>query len=729
MPLNRTLLPLLLLSVATPQGATSAPQQQVPSFASEVELITVDAVVVDEAGRPVSGLTKDDFVVKEDGKPQSVASFEAFAAPAEPDAAAATASAANAVATNETPVGPGRIFGIVVDDAGIAAPFTQPTRQALAAFLEKSLRNGDEVTLATTSGSAFWSARLPEGRPDLLAILERLRGLNESAQEMAYMSEYEGYWIANHDDSPAFGNQGALAGTGGAQTLPTRATSSADANNPGGQRGPKARVIQRWLNRNVCLASVCESMVRNRAVEVDSRRRSRMALTIQAVRRQIDALAPIRGRKSILLMSEGYVDDGGRELRDLVAASRAANAAIYFVNVKGLPGAADHETAASFGDLEDPRDRSAMGFEARNLSDAGTQSLAEESGGASIRNTNDLDAGVARVADESRVFYLLGFYPPDGKNDRGWRKLRVEVNRPGLTVRARRGYTLRSEQAENAKKEAKKKDKEKDKDYLVPAVAHALDTVHPLAGIPLRAMTYQMEPNQAGLTRVVVAAEVDASRLQLTPKGDGRVGHLQVTAVAVNRDSGRGFKHDDTAEMVVKGAGPSGWRSLVREFELPPGITQVRVVARDVQSGAVGSVTQRIEIAEPSGLRLSTPILSDQLTPVVNAGDKPRPALVAHRLFPAKGGLYCQFEVFGAAGSGGKVSAGLELRTGAGEVVRQAAATPIAVDASGRLIRVLGLGLDGLAEGSYELVLQVEDQIGGVRVERREPFLLGRVGT
>jgi VWFA-related protein len=719
MPLTRPVVSLLLLALAIPQVATSEPQQEVPSFPSEVELITVDAVVVDAAGRPVSGLTKDDFVVKEDGKPQSIASFEAFATPE--TAADATGAGAAADARG----GPGRIFGIVVDDAGMAGPYSDSTRSALMGFLDKSLRAGDEVTLATTSGSAFWSARMPEGRSDLQAILTRVRGLHESARELGFMTEYEAYWIANHEDSPSISGNGDFAG-GGAQSQPTRATSSADANHPGGQRGPKSRVVQRWLNANVCLASVCESMVRNRAVEVDYRRRSRMDLTLKALRRQIDALAPIRGRKSILLLSEGYLDDGGRELREVVAASRQANAAIYFVNVTGLPGLAEHESAAAFGMPEDPRDRTAMGFEARTLSDAGTQSLAEESGGASIRNTNDLDAGVARVADESRVFYLLGFYPPDGKNEREWRKLRVEVNRPGLTVRARRGYTLRTQVAEDAKKDKKK---EKDKDYVAPAVARALDTVHPLSGVPVRAVSYVLEPRENGLTHVVVAAEVDASRLQFQAKGDSRVAHLQVTAVAVNRDSGRGFKHDDTAEMVVKGGAAAGWRSVIREFELPEGVTQVRVVARDVASGAVGSVSERLEVPAATGLRVSTPILSDQLVPAQNAGDKPRPAVVGHRRFLPQGGLYCQFEVFGAAGAGGKVSAGLEVRKADGEVVRQAAATPIAVDGSGRLIRVLGLGLDGMAEGSYELVLQVEDQIGGVRVERREPFLLAREGT
>ena len=51
-----------------------------PTFPSGVELITVDAVVLDRDGRPVPGLTREDFVVKEDGRPREIASFEAFEA-------------------------------------------------------------------------------------------------------------------------------------------------------------------------------------------------------------------------------------------------------------------------------------------------------------------------------------------------------------------------------------------------------------------------------------------------------------------------------------------------------------------------------------------------------------------------------------------------------------------------------------------------------------------------
>ena len=69
--------------------------------------------------------------------------------------------------------------------------------------------------------------------------------------------------------------------------------------------------------------------------------------------------------------------------------------------------------------------------------------LADVTGGFSVRD-NGIVKGLHRAAAESRVFYLLGFQPPGGKSTSAWRNVRVEVTRPGLEVRARKGYRLRA---------------------------------------------------------------------------------------------------------------------------------------------------------------------------------------------------------------------------------------------------------------------------------------------
>jgi VWFA-related protein len=693
---RRHLLTLALLALAV--GAAGDPAQQpTAAFPSKVELITVDAVVVDSAGRPVSGLTRDDFVVTEDGNPREITSFEAFVSEM-PAASPAAPPSASVSASNEAAlVRAGRGFALIVDDVGLSFRDSTETRRAVSTFLERSLRDGDEVSLGTTSGDAWWSARLPEGREDLLAVAARVKGRDLDSSAPDVMSDYEAFSIVNHESAS----------------------------------GPvTARVVARWKRANICQERDpgCPALVGGRARDLDGARQTRTRLILEAVRRGLGALAPIRGHKSLVLFSRGFLQDSGTDLRDVVATSREANAAVYFVDVRGLVAQPGLPSAADAGGAAEPAEVGAMAFEAGVLDSAGAQTLADDTGGFSVRNTNDLAAGAARIAEESRAFYMLGFHPPEGKSEREWRKLRVEVKRPGLTVRARRGYTLRA--AAGAPVAAGPDKKGKPKSGPDPAIVRALDSAHDAVGIPLRAMAYVFEPRPKDTTYVVVAVELDVSGLAVEPKGKSRIARLDVSVIATNRDSGRGFRHDDRLEFAVEGSESPSWRALAREFELPTGVTQARVVVRDVASGTVGSVAQRFLIPPPGVLRVSTPILTNHLAPKKDGQARAQPALAVHRRFAAHGVLYCQFEVFGAARAAGsaapRVAGGLELRTQDGRVVLNADPTPIAADADGRVVRMVGVPLDGMEDGSYELVLGVRDEVSGDRLERREPFILAR---
>ena len=91
---------------------------QAPRFPSEANRVTVDAVVTDGEGLPVAGLTRDDFVVKENGVVQPVLEFEAVdVSESRPDS---PGDEATAVATNATAEGPGRSFLLVVDDLNLS---------------------------------------------------------------------------------------------------------------------------------------------------------------------------------------------------------------------------------------------------------------------------------------------------------------------------------------------------------------------------------------------------------------------------------------------------------------------------------------------------------------------------------------------------------------------------------------------------------------------------------
>src|SRR6185295_5196519 len=221
---------------------------------------------------------------------------------------------------------------------------------------------------------------------------------------------------------------------------------------------------------------------------------------------------------------------------------------------------------------------------------AGNVGLAEDTGGFAVANTNDLGGGAVRVAEESRVYYLLGFAPPEGKGPRDWRKLQVGVTRPGLKVRARKGYTLRTTAEIVAAAEARLAAARKPAAPLVPAdVARALAGARESEAIPLRAMAYTLEGRSDGSVRTLIAVEADMSRLA-NLGGDERPRTVVMLSIAAaHRDTGKVQRLDQRIEVEAAAARAGaraaaawdeGWLALSREFDLPPGVSQARIVLR-----------------------------------------------------------------------------------------------------------------------------------------------------
>ena len=722
-PRVATSLITLAITIASLAAGSPAPQApgQVPVFTTEVQLITVDAVVLNKLGRPVAGLTKDDFVVTEDGRPVEIVSFETFVQDlsAEPyeDEDAPPVIATNAPGERAG----GRAFAVLIDDLGIAPERSEDARRAVQSFLETGVRPGDEVVIGTSSGDAWWSGRIPAGREDLLAVAARARGKFEERFSFNQMTDYEAYRIANYEDSPsnALGSPGAVSGfASGAATSGPEAL-------PSGAGGVRERVRKRWENAMLCMGPACDAMLRGRAQQLDAARRTRTHATLDTVRRGLEALRPIHGRKSLILVSQGFLNDSqDSRQRAVTALSREANTAVYFIDVRGLAAMPGSGTGSAADPGPGPgvvmetvlADRGAVAFEQSVLESTGSEGLASDTGGFSVRNTNDLGAGAARVASESRVFYLLGFNAPEGKPAQAWRKLQVTTKRPGLEVRARKGYTLATAAppVKPPKKGAPRGPN--------AAVLRAVDSPQDAWGVPMRARAYLFEPGAKGQTRVLVMAEFDTAGL-LGP-GGGPPRRLEMSAVVRMRDVPLEYRYDQAVELKPEPAG-TAWRSVVREFGLPPGVAMARIVLRDLTSGSLGSVSSRFEIPKPDVLRLSTPILSDRVEPARTAAEKPRPAIAVSRAFTKEAGLYCQFEVIGAKkGPDGKprVSSGLKVWSADGRLVRESPASPVAANNDGRTVRLVGIDLAGLPEGSYDLVLDVQDDVGGGRLRQREPF-------
>ena len=186
---------------------TSAQAPGDQRFRTGVDLVTVDVVVLDGKGRPVVGLGRDDFTISEDGRRQDISEFQAVAVsrPAGPAAAGASSRENQRPAVVSTNAGaaatPGRAFAIVFDDVNLTRAQADEARKAVIHFLDDAASPDDTVSLVTTGGAVWLTARLPQDRERLLAVLSRVQGRFVPDTTAERMSDYEAMRIHELGDA------------------------------------------------------------------------------------------------------------------------------------------------------------------------------------------------------------------------------------------------------------------------------------------------------------------------------------------------------------------------------------------------------------------------------------------------------------------------------------------------------------------------------------------------
>src|SRR6266850_2094982 len=139
--------------------------------------------------------------------------------------------------------------------------------------------------------------------------------------------------------------------------------------------------------------------------------------------------------------------DDATQFRFMLDEANRANASFYPIDPRGLAvfdedivPAAGVGAGINANPTVPPAEDRARLF-ARNTS---LRTLAEATDGLAVVNTNDLSRGLRRIADDLSSYYLLGYYST-GKLDGRFHALTVRVRRPGVQVRARRGYLATTE--------------------------------------------------------------------------------------------------------------------------------------------------------------------------------------------------------------------------------------------------------------------------------------------
>ncbi|HUL77205.1 MAG TPA: VWA domain-containing protein [Vicinamibacteria bacterium] len=693
----RTVAVALLLP--SPIGA-QAPASK-PSFPTQAELVTVDAVVTGRDGEPVLDLRREDFTVKEDGAAQDIVAFEAVHRPAAPTPAAGAPLLPEPRSTSNLRE-PGRepaSFVIVFDELHLGVAEAQRARKAVLEFLGSGLAGGDRVALVGTHEGVRWTARMPEGREALEQALARLQPRMAIEQLRDRMTDYEAMRI-DRDRDPIVTDVVMRRYLDTEEILQDTASPGNPVPNPSDQ-------TQGWRDQ-----------VLSRAAGVYARATARNEQTLGIVARSLEALAAERGRKSVVFASGGLIQDPRLGIyRQVVTAARRVNAAVYFLDARGL-SAAQTGLEAEIGTRTEFNDLGSWFTEARERGE-GSQALAADTGGFSLTERNDLGPALLRVGRESRSYYLLGYALSNRKADGRFHTIEVKVAREGVRVRARRGYYAPGGD-EKQKQPVEGRD---------AAFQRALDAPFDLPDVPLRAIADVFAEKEPGKADVRLTVEADVHGFAFVEKGGTARDALELLLLVARRDTGEFTRFDQQFEMSLRPESRARYERdgfpIVREIALAPGRYQARVVARDRNSGRVGSLLLEFEVPELAGLRVSSLALTDRLGEV-KGGGPPAPEPTARRQFAPAGVLHCRFEVYeagkDAATGQPRVTAGFSIRRSDGRFLAAMPETALQPAPGGSLSRSLGVPLDGAPTGLYEVIVVVTDLAAGRSAEARETF-------
>jgi VWFA-related protein len=665
MPSRPFLPPLALLfltaGVAAQQAPEPQPQEQQaqeeqprpPVIRRGINFIRVDVIVTDKDGRPVLDLKPEDFEVVEEGKPQQVETFQVVDVGSEPTHTATPIRTQGDI-EREAQREDVRVIAILLDDYHVRRGAGMAVREPLERFLQQQV--------APT---------------DLIGVMYPLTPVTEFSL------------TRNHD---------ALAGA-----IRAFEGRKFDYN-------PRNEFEERYAYYP---ASVVE--------------RIRNEVTLSALKALVTHLGGVReGRKAVILVSEGFTNSLPPQLDDPVAAmpglgnpnrnrptmeNTGPSSADFFRDIDILTELREVYAAANRSNTSiytlDPRGLSAFEYDINEgvASDfdrrAGSQTrdtlivLANETDGRAIVNQNDLDTGLRQVVRDSSAYYLLGYNSTESPTDGKFHEIKVRVKRPGVQVRARKGYWAYSE--EDAKRAtASMTAASNPAGRVAPEIEQALASMAAPRG--RRARTWiGTSRAENGSTSVTFAWEPTAPMA-----GPGSIAGAepeQVSLTALGPDGRPYFRGRVPARGAVT-------------FEAAPGPLQLRYNIESGSGAVIDSDTREMALPDYSApeVRLSTPrVFRGRTVRDMQAlRSDPAAAPSASREFSRAERLLVRVSAYAPGGAPPTMSARLLNRTGksmADVPARAVASIPGAFEVE--------MPLASLAAGEYLIELTATGPGGG----------------
>ncbi len=498
-------------------------------------------VIVQKGGQPAAGLKKEDFVVTDNGKPQTIAVFSENSNGALPNAASIA------------PLPPNTFTNRLEQRAGTPASIT-------VILLDDLNTRWTDRAQSRTQVAKFLRELKPEDHIGIYYLASSLRVLHDYTEDSSELLRR-------------------LSGYKPGQALP-------DLQGGESNKGLDGQSLQldAWLRGAGASGIERDFYTANRTVG-----------TLRALQFIAEHLSRVPGRKSLIWVSGGIPQEIGltsmaawhdpsrlqqsfsEEIDHAVRAMNDANIAVYPVDARGLMVGNTYD--ASRRGNTNPRKMSMPKEAPGSKNQATMDELASRTGGKAFYNTNDITKAVSTAVEDSRLTYTLGYYPLDEKFDGKFHKVDVKVKVSGTHARYRKGYFDLPEQPQ---------DNNKRKTELNEAVFSPLDATE--IGLTVHIAPYAPKP---GSFEVLV--KVDPQGIGLQKNNDRWDGKLDVLLIQKDARGNQFDGRDETVEMQLKqdkydiiSKDGLTYRQVIEKNSRA---THIRILVRDASSGQIGSVT------------------------------------------------------------------------------------------------------------------------------------------
>ncbi len=559
----------LLLCIANSFGQGTTPKATPTPPADDVvkistSLIQVDVSIIDTKGKVVTDLKPGEIEIYENGQKQKITHFS-FISSARSTPEKTTTVEKVGVPIPSTVLRADKIrrtFALVVDDLSLSFESAYQTRRALKKFVDEQMEDGDLVAIIRTGAGIGALQQFTSDKRMLYAAIDRVKWNPIGSGGVSAFAPIE------------------------PPTLPG-ASPTPDENSD----TPAAVAVDSTKTLDDFRSSVFATG------------------TLGALKYIVTGMSELPGRKSVILFSDGFklfeTDENGFQssgrvldfLKELVDTANRSSVVFYTVDARGLQytgmTAADSVTDTSPEALNkissDRRDQLLDTQEGLNF-------LAVETGGFSIKNSNDLAGGVRKVLDD-QSYYLIA-YEPDAESfdaaKRKFNKLEVKVLRKGVSARYRSGFF-------NVPTETVAKVSSK----LTPAqqIQTALTSPFAVGGITLR-LNALFGNDAATGSYVKSLLHVDAKDLTFVDDKDGtKKATFNVLAASFGDN---GAIVDQIGKSYTLAVSASRYQKVLADgfiyrFTFPvkkAGAFQYRVAVRDENSEKVGSASQFVEVPD-----------------------------------------------------------------------------------------------------------------------------------